>query len=45
MEMTSASRPPRPKLGMCNFIADLDRLKRFAIGSGFEGIGCYWCAL
>jgi hypothetical protein len=30
--------PVKPKLAMSNFITDLDRLRRFAIGHGFDGI-------
>ncbi len=28
----------RPKLSMCNFLADLDQLKDFAIRNGFDGV-------
>ncbi len=31
-------RPAHPKLAMCNFISDLERLKRFAVAHGFDGI-------
>jgi sugar phosphate isomerase/epimerase len=34
----SATTPVKPKLAMCNFITDLDRLRRFAIEHGFDGI-------
>jgi len=30
--------PMKPKLAMTNFITDLDRLRRFAISHGFDGI-------
>ena len=39
MEMKGTTYPAlRPKLAMCNFITDPDRLKRFALKNRFDGI-------
>lgn len=38
METFTHEYAKAPRLAMCNFITEMDRLKRFAIGRGFAGI-------